>query len=96
MVLAPKTWVVTDLARGRFSVASAEVDHLRGSLRLVEVARGAFEEEAHAAREAAADAQARAFGEFCSWSCLPSPVFPAFHDFYPQCWRRSWTLFVAR
>ena len=79
-----------DLARGRFPVASVEIDRLRKSLRVVEVARGAIEEEAREVRDATADAQAHAFGEFCSWSCLPSLVFPAFHDFYPQCWRRTW------
>jgi hypothetical protein len=36
------------------------------NLRAVEVARGAAEEEVRAARDAAADAQAWAFGEFCS------------------------------
>ena len=55
-----------DLARGRYSAASIEIEHLRDSLRVVEVARGAAEEELRAARDAAADAQARAFGEFCS------------------------------
>ena len=54
------------MARGRYSAASVEIEHLRESLRVVEVARGAVEEEARAARDAAADAQARAFGEFCS------------------------------
>ena len=55
-----------DLARGRFSAASVKIERLRESLRVVEVARGAVEEEAGAVRDAAADAQARAFGEFCS------------------------------
>ena len=55
-----------DLARGRFSAASVEIEHLRDSLRAVEVARGAAEEEVRAARDAAADAQARAFGVFYS------------------------------
>ena len=55
-----------DLARGRFSAASVEIEHLRDSLRAVEVARGAAEEEVRAARDAAADAQTRAFGEFYS------------------------------
>jgi hypothetical protein len=41
-----------------------EVEYLRESLRAVEVARGAAEEEVRAARDTAADAQARAFGEF--------------------------------
>lgn len=54
----------SDLARRRFSAASMEVEHLRGDLRAVEVAQGTAEEEARAARDAAADAQARAFGEF--------------------------------
>ena len=53
-----------DLARGRFSAASVEIEHLRDSLRVVEVARGAAEEEVRVARDAATDAQARAFGEF--------------------------------
>ena len=55
-----------DLARGRFAAVSVEIDHLRESLRVVDVARGAVEEEVRAARDAAADAQAHAFGEFCS------------------------------
>ena len=55
-----------DLARGRFSAASVEIEHLRESLRAVQVARGAAEEEVRVARCAAADAQPRAFGEFCS------------------------------
>ena len=55
-----------DLARGCYSAASVEVEHLRESLRAVEVARGAAEEEARAARDATVDAQTRAFGEFCS------------------------------
>ena len=55
-----------DLARGRYSAASVEVEHLQESVRAVEVAWGAAEEEARAARYAATDAQARAFGEFCS------------------------------
>jgi septation ring formation regulator EzrA len=53
-----------DLVRGRFSAASVEIEHLRDSLRVVEVARSAAEEEVRAARDAAANAQARAFGEF--------------------------------
>jgi hypothetical protein len=59
-----------DLARGPFSVASVEIDRLRESLRVVEVARGTAEEEARAARDAATDALARTFGKFCSWSCF--------------------------
>ena len=55
-----------DLARGRFSAASVEVEHLQESLRAVDMARATAEEEADAARAAAADTQARAFGEFCS------------------------------
>jgi len=55
-----------DLARGRFSATSVEVERLQESLRAVDVARVAAEEEADAARAAAADAQAHAFGEFCS------------------------------
>ena len=55
-----------DLARGRYSVASVKIKYLRDSLRVVEVARGAAEEELRAARDATADAQAHAFGEFCS------------------------------
>ena len=55
-----------DLARGRYSAASVEIEHLRESLQVVEVARGAIEEEARVARDAATDAQAHAFGEFCS------------------------------
>ena len=55
-----------DLAHGRFAATSVEIEHLRGSLRVVEVARGVVKEEARAARDAAVDAQARAFGEFCS------------------------------
>ena len=54
------------MARGRFSAASVEVELLRESLRVVEVACAAAEEEERAARDTAADAQARAFGEFCS------------------------------
>ena len=46
--------------------ASVEIEHLRDSLRAVEVARDAAEEEVRAARDAAVDAQARAFGEFYS------------------------------
>ena len=67
------------MARGHFSVASVEIDRLRESLRVVEVARGTIEEEARAARDAVVDAQAHAFGEFYSWSCLPSPVFLAIY-----------------
>jgi hypothetical protein len=85
-----------DLANGRFSAASVEIEHLRENLRVVEVARSAIEEEAHASRDAAADAQSRAFGEFCSWSHLPSPVFLVFYNFCPQCWMRSWTPFAVR
>ena len=55
-----------DLVCGRYSASSVEIEHLRDSLRVVEVARGAAEEELRAARDAAADAQAHAFGEFCS------------------------------
>ena len=55
-----------DLACGRFSAASIEIERLRESLRVVEVARDTVEEEARAARDAATDAQARAFGEFYS------------------------------
>ena len=55
-----------DLARGRFSAATVEIEHLWDSLRAVEVARGAAEGEVRAARYAAAEAQARAFGEFRS------------------------------
>ena len=54
------------MARGRFSAASVEIKNLRESLWAVEVARGAVEEEVRWARDAAADAQARAFGEFYS------------------------------
>jgi hypothetical protein len=54
------------LARGRYSAASVEIEHLRESLWVVEVARGTAEEEARAARDAVLDAQARAFGEFRS------------------------------
>ena len=53
-----------DLAHGRFSAASVQIEHLRDSLRVVEVARGAAEEDVRAARDATADTQARAFGEF--------------------------------
>ena len=55
-----------DLVRGLFLAASVEIEHLRDSLQAVEVARGAAEEEVRVARDAAADAQARAFGEFYS------------------------------
>jgi hypothetical protein len=55
-----------DLAHGRYLAVSVEVEHLRKSLQAVDVARGATEEEVRAARDAAADAQARAFGDFCS------------------------------
>ena len=55
-----------DLARGRFAAASVEIEHLRESLRVVDVARRTVKEEARAARDAATDAQAHAFGEFCS------------------------------
>ena len=54
-----------DLARGRFSASTVEIELLRDSLQAVEVARGATEGEVHAATDAAADAQARTFGEFC-------------------------------
>ena len=43
-----------------------EIEHLRDSLQAVEVAQGAAEVEVRAVRDAAADAQARAFGEFRS------------------------------
>ena len=55
-----------DLARGRFSAASVEIEHLRGSLQAVEVTRSAAKGELRVARYAAADAQARAFSEFYS------------------------------
>ena len=55
-----------DLARGRFSAAMVEIEHLRDSLQAVEVAQGAAEGEVRAARDAAADALAHAFGEFRS------------------------------
>ena len=55
-----------NLVRGRFSVATVGIEHLRDSLQAVEVARGAAEGEVRAVRDAAADAQARAFGEFHS------------------------------
>ena len=55
-----------DLARGRFSGATVEIELLRDSLQAVEVARGAAEGEVRAARDATADVQARAFGEFRS------------------------------
>ena len=55
-----------DLARGRFSAAAVKMEHLRDSLQAVEVARGAAEGEVRVARDAAADAQACAFGEFRS------------------------------
>jgi hypothetical protein len=45
-----------DLARGRFSAASVEIEHLRENLRAVEVARGVAEEEVCMARDAAVDA----------------------------------------
>ena len=54
-----------DLARGRFSAATVEIEHLRDSLQAVEVARGAAEGEVRAARDAVVDVQACAFGEFC-------------------------------
>jgi hypothetical protein len=50
-----------DLARGRFSSASVEIDRLRKSLRVVEVTRSTVEEEAHSASDATMDALARAF-----------------------------------
>jgi hypothetical protein len=53
-----------DLARGRFSAASVEIEHLRDSLQAVEVTRGAAKGEVRAARYAAVDAQGRAFSEF--------------------------------
>ena len=46
-----------DLARGRFSATSIEIEHLRDSLQAVEVARGAADGRC---------AQAHAFGEFYS------------------------------
>ena len=55
-----------DLARGHFSAVSVEVERLRESLRVVEVARTTAEEEARAARDTVVDAQACPFGEFCS------------------------------
>ena len=55
-----------NLARGRFLAATIEIEHLRDSLQLVEVAWGAAEGEVRAVRDAAVDAQARAFGEFRS------------------------------
>ena len=55
-----------DLARGRFSTAAVEIEHLRDSLQAVEVARGAAEGEVRVARDVAADAQARAFDELRS------------------------------
>jgi hypothetical protein len=55
-----------DLARGRYSAASIEIEDLWDSLQAVEMARGAAEGEVRAARDAAADAHARAFGEFYS------------------------------
>ena len=54
------------MARGRYSAATVEIEHLQDSLQAVEVARAAAEGEVRAARDAAADVQARAFGEFCS------------------------------
>ena len=54
------------MARGHYLAASVEVEHLWESLRAVEVARGAAEEEVRAVGDATADAQARAFGDFCS------------------------------
>ena len=55
-----------DLARGRFSAATVEIEQLWDSLQAVEVAQGAAEGEVRAVRDASADAQARAFGEFRS------------------------------
>ena len=55
-----------DLACGRFSATTVEIEHLRDSLQAVEVARGAAEGEVRAARDAAMDTQARTFGEFRS------------------------------
>ena len=55
-----------DLARGRFSAATVEIEHLRDILQVVEVARGTAEGEVRAARDAAVNAQARAFSEFRS------------------------------
>ena len=55
-----------DLARGRFSASTVEIELLRDSLQAVEVARGAAEGEVRAARDVAADAQARHYGEFRS------------------------------
>ena len=68
-----------DLARGHYLAASVEVDHLRESLRVVKVARGAAEEEARAARDAAVDAQP---GPLVS-SILDRASRPATHTFYP-------------
>ena len=55
-----------DLARSRFLAASVEIEHLWDNLQVVEMARGAAEGEVRVARDAVVDAQARAFGEFCS------------------------------
>ena len=55
-----------DLTHVRFSAATVEIEQFRDSLQAVEVARGAAEREVRAAGDAAADAQARAFGDFCS------------------------------
>ena len=55
-----------DLAHVRFSAATVEIERLRDSLQAVEVAQGAAEVEVRAVRDASADAQARAFGEFRS------------------------------
>ena len=54
------------MACGRYSATSVKIEHLQEILRVVEMARGAVDEEARVARDAATDAQARAFGEFCS------------------------------
>ena len=55
-----------DLAHGRFSAATVEIEQLWDSLQAVEVAQGAAEGEVRAVTDALADAQARAFGEFRS------------------------------
>ena len=55
-----------DLARGRFSAATVEIEHLRDSLQAVVVARDAAEWEVRAASDTAADTQARVFGQFRS------------------------------
>ena len=55
-----------DLGRDRSSAATVEIEHLRDSLQAVEVAQGAADGEVSTARDAVADAQSRAFGEFRS------------------------------